>query len=1271
MQATLNIVTNPFNPNLDRVQKIIGRKSKINTLVHKYKVNLNVPVICVVNDTPVLRKDWGRRVIKDGEVVSFITLPQGGGGGGSNPLRLVLTIALMYYAPMVANSIGGPGSVLGGANGLGSFGMFALKAGISFLGSALINALVPPPSPPKSRQQEQMAAPSPTYSIGAQGNQARIGQAIPVLYGKVKVYPDFAAQPYAEFENNDQYLYQLFVVTQGKATILSDEVFIEDSPISSFTSEDYDIEILQPGEKSTIFPNAVYNVGEINGQELGETVGNQSLGPFPINPAFTTINKLSVDIVLSRGLYYANDQGGLSNHSVKVKFYATKIDDAGVNVGAEFQLGTEVTITAATQTVIRRTYSFPVSSGRYSVRVVRSDTKNTSARYANDVNLGGMRGYATEEIDYGNVTMIALKLKATNTFSQQSSRKINCIAQRQLSIPTYNAATQSYDWSLPTATSSIAWAIADMTLADYGAGTPESRLNLQQLTALNTIWQSRGDELNGLYDSTQTFWEAVTLACRAGRARPFIQGGMINFVRDGYQTLPTALFTSRNMVKDTFNVTFIMNTDDSADCVDIEYYDRDMWKARVVRAKLDETVVPKTPAKVKSFGITSRDQAYREGMNSLAASRYRREEISFETELEGHIPSVGDLIGVQNDIPDWGQTGETVEYTGGVITVDEDLKWTDGASHFVMFSKRDGSVSNRYEVQKGTANNNFTIVGSAPELETIINTDMSSLRTRFTFGPTGNEVMYAKVLSLTPRGDTVQISAINEDVRVHLADGSPVPTDALEYGIPAPKAKPVLRDFIVTQTGSGNSPSLVASWEPAAGARSYIIEKSTDNFNWETLGEITSTSFSLVAPVGQVWIRVAAMGALLGPYITKEITVGEVPPPPSVTVGSVTSNGQSFNIKWTEVLGANEYQVDIYQSGSLKRSFRTVTTNYMYSLENAIADGGPWRSITFSIRSKSGNLLSPLPLILNATNPSPAAPAVSVNPGNESVAISVSPCPDLDYAGTLIHAGDTADFTPSAANRIYNGTGNFFLHTGITTAKFYKAAHYDTYGTVGLNYSNGVSATPVVSVGGIEVVSALPTSGNFEGRVVYLTATYSVGGTTYEGDKLYTYDDDADVWNTGGNGGLPGTGQVTNDMLAGNITGNKINVANLAAINANTGNLTAQQITVDNSGHIKGGMTGYNVGAGFWMGYASQKYKFAIGNGTKGITWDGDNLNISGNLNGATGTFSGDLASAKGIFAGSLNVASALTGARLIIAGDQIKVLDANGITRVVIGRID
>lgn len=91
----------------------------------------------------------------------------------------------------------------------------------------------------------------------------------------------------------------------------------------------------------------------------------------------------------------------------------------------------------------------------------------------------------------------------------------------------------------------------------------------------------------------------------------------------------------------------------------------------------------------------------------------------------------------------------------------------------------------------------------------------------------------------------------------------------------------------------------------------------------------------------------------------------------------------------------------------------------------------------------------------------------------------------------------------------------------------------------------------------------------------------------------------------------------TTQLAAGAVTAGKISVTSLASITADLGAITAGSVTLDSAGYIKGGQTGYNTGTGFWLGYSGGTYKFSIGDGTKGFTWDGSALTINGTLSAA------------------------------------------------------
>jgi len=166
----------------------------------------DAPYIIVADGEGVLRADWHRRV-DEFTTVSVIILPEGG-GGGSNPLRAVMMLAVVALSGPVGAWAGG---MLAGATAASVMGA-AASAATMLVGSMVVSAVLPAQTATSAQQNASMAAASPTYSLSAQGNSARLGAVIPVQYGRVKAYPDFAAIPYAEYSGNNQYLYQLFAM---------------------------------------------------------------------------------------------------------------------------------------------------------------------------------------------------------------------------------------------------------------------------------------------------------------------------------------------------------------------------------------------------------------------------------------------------------------------------------------------------------------------------------------------------------------------------------------------------------------------------------------------------------------------------------------------------------------------------------------------------------------------------------------------------------------------------------------------------------------------------------------------------------------------------------------------------------------------------------------------------------------------------------------------------------------------------------------------------
>lgn len=145
-------------------------------------------------------------------------------------------------------------------------------------------------------------------------------------------------------------------------------------------------------------------------------------------------------------------------------------------------------------------------------------------------------------------------MKATDNLSQRSSRLVNCIVSRKLK--TWSPLS---GWSPSVEpTRSIAWALADILKASYGANLKDNAIDLQALYDLDKVWSSRGDTFNAVFDSKLTVYEALSRTAKVGRAVAFIQGGIVRFVRDEPKTIPVALFGPRNIVKNSLSIQYLI-----------------------------------------------------------------------------------------------------------------------------------------------------------------------------------------------------------------------------------------------------------------------------------------------------------------------------------------------------------------------------------------------------------------------------------------------------------------------------------------------------------------------------------------------------------------------------------------------------------------------------------------------------------------------------------------------------------------------------------------
>src|SRR5699024_7636387 len=113
---------------------------------------------------------------------------------------------------------------------------------------------------------------------------------------------------------------------------------------------------------------------------------------------------------------------------------------------------------------------------------------------------------------------------------------------------------------------------------------------------------------------------------------------------------------------------------------------------------------------------------------------------------------------------EWGQGGEVLSISGNMLKLSESLIWKPDEEHFISFRLQNGSMSDVYQVVRGAVDSE-AVLQTTPDFE--IYTGTARERTHFAFGTKGKMSMMAKVIGVRPRGDTVEISCVNESEEVY------------------------------------------------------------------------------------------------------------------------------------------------------------------------------------------------------------------------------------------------------------------------------------------------------------------------------------------------------------------------------------------------------------------------------------------------------------------------------------------------------------------------
>lgn len=1188
-----------------------------------------------------MEKDYGR-VLKTGDIIELQQFPRGP--------TAILVIKWVYYVVVIAAAI------------------YALT--------------MPEPGLPNTADVKEG---SPTYSISARGNRYRPERKGPVLYGKLRIVPDFDQPPFSTYDtNNDQTLHMIFRITQGSATVDISSISFEDTPLSNFSG--VSTEVTLPGEVPTLFPVGVVQSNDINNVELEGGLTSA----YVANDIGTQISKIAVDMS-SPGIAEQNKKNGnLLHYKVAFSVQAQEIDDSNAPVGDWVTLG-ERALAGSSNDAIRRTFEFPVDPGRYQVRLQRITPKNDSQYVHDTVTWAALKGYLHDPDNTSINTRLAISVRASEQIGNRALTDMSVIATRRL--PQWDPVD---GWGTETETKSIGWALADLCRASYAGDRSDLHYDLERLYELDQQLTPLGHEFNAYFDTEGvSVWEALVKAGTPGRITPIDKGGFYTFVRDEIQPSTVQAFTMRNIQKGSFRIEYSGVLEETADSIIVKFQDEDNnYRVRELTCSLPDSPA-QNPRIVDLFGVTNATRAKELGMFFAASNRYRRKLTPLSTGIEGRIPFYGAKIAISHFL--LGEEG-TTQVSGDIVAFDginrikvsEPIRANDYTDPYIVMIDLDGEPMPAYPI---TIIDPFTLqVGGSPDWSQI-QIEPNYKRPMFIVGEGTEYVTESKVIKIERNGSNIRIDSFVDDPRVYQYGDGVIPPDPVD--IPPPQtAAPILTELTAHVGGTVEEPVVTLNWSLQNADRTDIEFSDDGGATFVPLDAgFTLNNYYTHRPIpGEYVYRVAAVNLFRGPWVPITVDTSAVVfnPPLAPTNLSLREPfiGPTLKVQWDS--DSFRHYIEIRVGGVAL--YTTVIEGEEWDFDGSLAQQfNIGRSFTVRVYAVGENNKTSVGFVeLAVSNPAPAQlDNLTVTPFLGQASITFDWPVDPDIEGISVWKSNTSGFTPNEANLNINRSRDPVLAVPVAEAEvaYIRIGAVDAWGLDTSSISGQFTVTgKSVDTAAIQAeLDALSEDldnlevelNNAEADILTLDGKFPVGTTDIQDNAITTPKLVTNSVTTEKILALAITADkiaalaILTDKLAANavsadkIAANAVTADKIQALAVTAAKIAANTITADKMNIATLSAITANMGtvtAGTFQTTSGTTPRVVISSSGSFPIWMGN-----GSVNATNAKFYFDTAG-NAYFKGTLQVTSATSGERLEITNNVIRVYDASGVLRVKLG---
>lgn len=584
---------------------------------------------------------------------------------------------------------------------------------VGMIGNAIVSKLTAPKVDRSNSEQ------SNTYGWG--GTETVTGQGYPlaVTYGRMKS-AGLLLSRHVISDGEKQYLNLLYCAGEGELSKIED-IRINANPISNY--KDVQVDIRKGTNDQTVIPNFNDNFADQSlNYELTESWNTQQVQG-------DACDAIELTVGFPNGLYYSNDSGGADRTSVTLKAEIRKVGDeswqalplanqkgmAGhikrrdawnfikTDNSAANTSDYAGRIEEATNNAFYRVFRFDnLEKARYEIRMRCSAKDGKSLRHVNKVYWVQLTQIIYDDFVHPGKALIGIKALATSQLSG-TDPKVTWIQERS-EVYVFNPYINKYE-AQPA--DNPAWAAYDLIHicrkigGEYIVfGQPHMRLDYNAFKAWADKCKTNGFTFNYIYDTAMRLWDALKYPEAVGRGKVIPVGTRFTCVSD-YQSTPVQLFTVANIKHGSFTEEF-QGVEARANSVEISFLNKDKDYERdvipVYGDTYDESDTLTNPAQVELMGCTSLEQAYKHGKHFLRCNKYEIRTVTIEAFTDAIACTVGDIILIQHDIPEWGEGGRVVAVSGQTITLDKEVSVQPGKNYQLLIRSNSTDIVSTFNV---------------------------------------------------------------------------------------------------------------------------------------------------------------------------------------------------------------------------------------------------------------------------------------------------------------------------------------------------------------------------------------------------------------------------------------------------------------------------------------------------------------------------------------------------------------------------------------------